>query len=154
MNCRAVLLCTSNPCRVKLSTASATSASSSSAPDAMEGTVFAACPLTNLIAINTAPPPSNPSSATAAQPGDYHIIPVSRIQSFQLVSFAADALSKGEEPTIGGFDGAVPSIGGVDIKALEAREQATIARIKEKEASRGRGVTKEAQEIFDALART
>ena len=149
----AVFPCTFNLYRVKLSTTS-TTASSSSAPDAVEGTVFAACPLTNLIAINTAPPPSNPSSATTAQPGDYHIIPVSRIQSFQLVSLATDTLSKGEEPATGGLDGVVPSIGEVNIKALEAREQATIAKIKEKEASRGRGVTKEAQDIFDALART
>ena len=132
-----------------------TTATSSSSADAMEGTVFAACPLTNLIAVNTAPPPPNPSSTITNQPGDYHVIPVSRIQSFQLVGLATDPLSKGEESGGGGgFDSAVPSIGRVDIKALEAREQATIARIKEKEASKGRGVTKEAQEIFDALART
>ena len=137
--------------------AAAAAAVSSSGADAMEGTVFAACPLTNLIAVNTAPAPPNPSSAITNQPGDYHVIPVSRIQSFQLVGLPAhNSSSKGEEGGGGGggLDGAVPSIGRVDTKALEAREQATIARIKEKEASRGRGVTREAQEIFDALART
>ena len=133
-----------------------TTTTSSSGADALEGTVFAACPLTNLIAVNTAPPPPNPSSALTNQPGDYHVIPVSRIQSFQLVGLATDTLPKGEESSGGGGSSgsAAPSIGRVDIKALEAREQATITRIKEKEASRGRGVTKEAQEIFDALART
>jgi hypothetical protein len=53
-----------------------------------------------------------------------------------------------------GFDAALPSIGRVDIKALKAREEEAVRKLKEKEAMRGKGVTKEGQDIFDALART
>ncbi len=118
----------------------------------LEGTLFTACPITNLVAINTAPPPPNPSSALANQPGDYHIVPVSRIQSFQLLALPQDTARADGSST--GFDGVVPSIGRVDTKALEAREQAAIRKMKERDAARGRGVGREAQEIFDALART
>ena len=124
--------------------------------------MFAACPLTNLIALNTASSPPNPSSAITEQPGNYHIIPISRIHSFQLVRLAGpDQTAKAEESSSSsspasatGIERALPSIGAVDTKSLESRERAAIARLKEKEASRGRGVTREAQEIFDGLART
>ena len=113
----------------------------------LEGTLFTACPITNLVAINTIPAPPNPSSVIANQPGDYHVILVSRIQSFQVLALSPDQASAG-------FEGASPSIGRIDTRALEAREQATIRKMKERDATRGRGVGREAQDIFDALSRT
>ena len=79
-------------------------------------------------------------------PGDYHIIPVSRIQSFQVISLATDSTSSD-------FTGAQPPIGPVDIKRLELRERAKIDKLKEEERNRGKGVTKEAQAIFDSFKR-
>jgi len=120
--------------------------------ETLEGTLFTADPITHLVAINTATPPPNPSSNAADQPGDYHIVPISRVQSFQLLSLpgAADKI-EGPGP---GFNGVLPSIGKLDFAALKAREEAAIRRLKVEDAKRGRGVTKEAQAIFDNFART
>ncbi|KAG9530312.1 hypothetical protein KCU79_g23042, partial [Aureobasidium melanogenum] len=52
----------------------------------LQGTLFTACPMLNVIAINTAPAPPNPSSTLSNQPGDYHIIPIKHIASFDIVS--------------------------------------------------------------------
>jgi hypothetical protein len=114
----------------------------------MEGTLFAADPITNLIAVNTAAPVS--ASSAISKPGNYHVIPVSQIQNFQIVSAAGD----GEEERTNGFDAALPSISRLDLDALRAREEAAIRKMKEFDATRGKGVTKEAQEIFDWFART
>lgn len=115
----------------------------------LEGILFTTCNITNAIAINTATPPPNPSSALASQPGDYHIIPFAHIVSIELLSAGERIPDSGP-----GFDGALPSISKVDLEAVKAREEATIRKMKEKDAMKGRGVSKEAQEIFDALART
>lgn len=115
----------------------------------LEGILFTTCNITNAIAINTATPPPNPSSALANQPGDYHIIPFAHILNIELLSAGERVPDSGP-----GFDGALPSISKVDLEAVKAREEATIRKIKEKDAMKGRGVSKEAQEIFDALART
>ncbi|KAF2807765.1 uncharacterized protein BDZ99DRAFT_464678 [Mytilinidion resinicola] len=115
----------------------------------LEGTLFTTCNITNAIAINTTPAPPNPSATISSQPGDYHIIPFAHILNIEL-------LGAGErvEGSVPGFDGALPSIAKVDLDAVRAREEATIRKIKERDAMRGRGVSREAQEIFDALART
>jgi hypothetical protein len=74
------------------------------------------------------------------------MIPVSRIQQFQVLSLSsADASSS--------FASAQPLIGPVDIKRLQEREQAKITQLKEDERNRGKGVTKEAQAIFDSFKR-
>jgi len=52
------------------------------------------------------------------------------------------------------FDEAVPSIARVDLRTLKAREQVAIQKIREKDAMRGKGVGKEAQDLFDMLAKT
>lgn len=111
-----------------------------------EGTIFAVCPITNLVAINTAQPPPTPASKpTSNQPGDYHVIPISDIRSFEILSL----------PSTGGtFEDASPNIGPVDIKAVRAREEAAIRRRKELELRSGKGVSKEGQDIFNALERT
>ncbi|KAF2198307.1 hypothetical protein GQ43DRAFT_443473 [Delitschia confertaspora ATCC 74209] len=121
------------------------------APDntTLEGTLFTTCNITNAIAINTASAPPNPSATLSSQPGDYHIIPFAHILSFELVGPGERVPESGP-----GFDGALPSIAKVDMEALKAREEHTIREMKKKDAMRGKGVTKEAQEIFDFFART
>jgi hypothetical protein len=115
----------------------------------LEGTLFTACNLTNAIAINTAPAPPNPTAPLASQPGDYHIIPFAHILSFEIVGSGERVAESGP-----GFDGAVPSIAKVDLAALQAREEQTIREMKKKDAQKGKGVSKEAQELFDAISRT
>ncbi|KZM25337.1 uncharacterized protein EKO05_0000509 [Ascochyta rabiei] len=112
----------------------------------LEGTLFTACNTTNAIAINTAPAPPNPSASLATQPGDYHIIPFAHILSFELVGRATESNA--------GFDGAIPSIAKVDMAALIAREEQTIREMKKKDAQKGKGVSREAQEIYDTISRT
>jgi len=125
--------------RIKLTTA---------APHALtyEGTLFTACPVLNVVAINTRG--STPAVNTAAQPGDYTVIPVSRIQSFQVLSLASG--TDGSESSIAT---AQPAIGPVDVKRLKQREEQRIRKLKEEEKDRGKGVTREAQAIFDSFKR-
>lgn len=106
----------------------------------LEGSLFTACPTLNVVAINT-----RPGAAGPTQPGDYHVIPIARIQNFQITSLPTDG-----ETSIAN---AQPAIAPVDTKRLKDRETARIAKLKEEEQNRGRGVTKEAQAIFDALKR-
>ncbi|KAF1963528.1 hypothetical protein CC80DRAFT_486897 [Byssothecium circinans] len=115
----------------------------------LEGTLFTTCNITHAIAINTAPAPPNPSAPLSGQPGDYHIIPFAHILSFELIGAGERAADAGP-----GFDGALPSISKVDLDAIRAREEQTIREMKRKDAQKGKGVTKEAQEIFDAISRT
>lgn len=77
-------------------------------------------------------------------------MPVSHIQSFQLLSLPP---TNGPGLGTGGFEGAAPGIHRVDVETLRQREAAAVGKLKEKEAMRGRGVGREAQEIFDALAK-
>ena len=127
------------PLRIKLTTA---------APHALtyEGTLFTACPVLNVVALNTRG--STPAVNTAAQPGDYTVIPVSRIQSFQVLSLASG--TDGSESSIAT---AQPAIGTVDVKRLKQREEQRIRKLKEEEQNRGKGVTREAQAIFDSFKR-
>jgi hypothetical protein len=112
----------------------------------LQGTLFTACPKTNIIAINTAPAPPNPSSTLSNQPGDYHIIPIQHISSFDIVSLDSNAAKQT-------FATVQPPIAPVDIKKLREREEAKIRQLREQEANKGKGVSREAQQIFDALKR-
>ncbi|KAF3484409.1 uncharacterized protein GIQ15_03733 [Arthroderma uncinatum] len=131
----------------------------------VEGTLFTACPITNIIAINTSSaanagnsPNSGASSAAPvlalSQPGDFTILPITRIHSFNLISLSADGCSPSASPSPAPFASAQPSIYPLDIRALRNREASAIARLKEHESSRGKGVSKEAQDLFDAFRRT
>jgi hypothetical protein len=115
----------------------------------LEGTLFTACNLTHAIAINTAPAPPNPSASIFSQPGDYHIIPFAHIESFEIIGTGERASESAP-----GFDGALPSISKVDLAALQAREDQTIREMKKKDMQKGKGVSPEAQELFDAISRT
>lgn len=114
-----------------------------------EGTLFTACPITNLVAINVSPS-SRPTDPKQAQSGDYHVIPVSRIQAFQLLALAPSS-NPSESPS---FTDAHPTIQALDTRALKAREAKAIGEAHDREARRGKGVTREAQELFDAFSRT
>lgn len=118
--------------RVKITTAAPNSIT-------LEGTIFTACRTTNILAICTTSAASGTSS-----PSDYHLIPVSRIQSIDVLSL----------PSTSNHEEVQQSISRVDLKAIKARETAAIRKIKERDATKGKGVTREAQDIFDALART
>lgn len=77
-------------------------------------------------------------------------MPISRIQTFQLLSLA---------PALNGADGgsfanAQPAIHALDVRALKTREANAVAKLQEQEARRGKGVTREAQDLFDAFSRT
>lgn len=100
----------------------------------------------NVIAINTAPAPPNPSSTLSNQPGDYHIIPIKHISSFDIVSLDPNAAKQ----TISTVQ---PPIAAVDIKKLRDREEAKIRQLRDQEANKGKGVSREAQQIYDALRR-
>ena len=108
----------------------------------LEGTLFTAEPILNLVAINT-----STGTAGISLPSDYHIIPVSRIQAYHIASLSSSSESESSVAA------AEPAIAPVDIRRLKERENARIAKLKEEEQNRGRGVTKEGQAIFDALKR-
>ncbi|KAJ5495832.1 hypothetical protein N7539_000948 [Penicillium diatomitis] len=126
--------------RVRLTT-SATPAST------FEGVLFTACPITNLVAINTSPAAST-ADAKLASSGDYHVIPVSRIQNFQLLAAPSNS---SDGPS---FADAIPSIQALDLRSLRTREAKAVGEAMDREARRGKGVTREAQDIFDAFSRT
>jgi len=112
----------------------------------IEGVLFTACPITNLVAVNTS------ANVGPGVPGNYRIIPVAQISGFQIVT--ADANGAVSAPTPIGFGDVVPSIARVDIDALRAREEEAVRKLKEYDGTRGKGVTREAQEIFDWFKRT
>ncbi|KAJ5525489.1 uncharacterized protein N7503_010370 [Penicillium pulvis] len=126
--------------RVRITTAAPTTST-------LEGTLFTVCPITNLVAINTSAVTSS-TDPKQAQSGDYHVIPVSRIQSFQLLTLPSNS---SDSPS---FTDAQPTIQALDTRALKTREIKAVSEILEREARRGKGVTREAQDIFDAFSRT
>lgn len=89
-----------------------------------------------------APAPPNPSSSA---PGDYTIIPLSRVTSVQVLSLAG----AGKD----GFSAAQPAISKVDTARLKEREEQRVRKLHAEESKRGKGVTAEGQAIFDALDR-
>ncbi|EME42616.1 hypothetical protein DOTSEDRAFT_73451 [Dothistroma septosporum NZE10] len=110
----------------------------------LEGTLYTADPILNIVAINTRAPSPNGT----AQPGDYHIIPSSTIRSFQIVDLAPFGTAGDSN-----FADAAPSIGPIDPRQLLKREETRVAQLKEQEANRGKGVSKDGQALFDALKR-
>lgn len=113
----------------------------------VEGTVYTADPLTNLLAlnINDTPPTSISSASLAAPAGAYRIIPISQINSFQLLSLP-------QQPTDSSTN---PALNSIDTSAVQARlarnisvQQAAQARVGPK------GTTPTDQALFDALSRT
>ncbi|KAJ5662059.1 uncharacterized protein N7477_009675 [Penicillium maclennaniae] len=121
--------------RVRITTAAPATAT-------IEGMLFTACPITNLVAINTSPSPLS-GDAKQAQSGDYHVIPISRIQNFQLLALPSASSESPHSPML-----CPPS------RLSMPREVKAVGEALDREARRGKGVTSEAQDIFDAFSRT
>ncbi|MCJ1384316.1 hypothetical protein MMC17_007432 [Xylographa soralifera] len=100
----------------------------------LEGTLFTVSPALNLLTLTTSPTPTTEAST-------YHILPISALQSFNLVSLTS--------PTV-----TLPLLPALDHSALQSRLESTIARLKAEEARKGKGVSREAQKIFDRISRT
>lgn len=111
----------------------------------VEGTIFAVCPFNSVVAVNSTPPPPSPSTNLSNEPGDYHLIPITNIQSFKILSLAPSATTS--------ENSGVPSITKLDMQVLKAREEAEIQRLKQRDELKGKGVTKEAQEIMEHFSR-
>lgn len=112
----------------------------------LQGSLFTACPMLNVIAVNTAPASSDSSATPSNKPSDYHIIPIKHISSFELLSLDPNAPNQT-------FGNLLPPIANVDIKKLREREEAKLRQLREQERNRGKGVSQEAQAIYDALRR-
>jgi protein LSM12 len=106
----------------------------------LEGILFTADPITNLLALQTTtlpPSTSNPSFPSGA----YRIVPISAIQSFQLVSLP---------PT----DSTKLDISPLHIPSLHQRHTNNITQLQSALASKGPpGTTPLFQSIYDGLAR-
>ncbi|MCJ1468841.1 hypothetical protein MMC07_007471 [Pseudocyphellaria aurata] len=102
----------------------------------VEGNLFTVCPFTSLLAIATPPPNSV-----------HHVIPISSIQSFNIHSTTAFS-------TPAPFANATPPIAPLPSALLLDRANAAVARLQEAAARKNKSVSKDGQEIFDALSRT
>ncbi|KAL8675066.1 MAG: hypothetical protein Q9168_000549 [Polycauliona sp. 1 TL-2023] len=106
----------------------------------IEGTLFTACPLTNLVAVAVFTSPTTPPV--------HHILPISSIQNFTLISGPPPSNSFASPPNT------TPAIASVPTAALRARADAAVARLKELASRKNKAVGKEAQDLFDGLSRT
>ncbi|KIW90536.1 uncharacterized protein Z519_09183 [Cladophialophora bantiana CBS 173.52] len=113
----------------------------------VEGTVYTADPLTNLLVVNTNTNSAIPITSTSlvAPPGAYRIIPISQISSFQLISL----------PQPSAESASIAVLNTVDANAVQARLARNIAAQQAAQARVGpKGTSPIDQALFDALSRT
>lgn len=99
-------------------------------------------PVRRLVALNTTPPPPTPSSSapTKDTPSDYHIFHISRLLKVDVLSPAPSTPENTPKQ--------------VNPAAGEDRLRKAVLAEKKKEERVGKGVTKEAQVVFDGILRT
>jgi protein LSM12 len=113
----------------------------------VEGTVYTADPITNLLVLSTAPTSSTTiSTSTLALPtGAYRIFPLAQIQSFTILSLVSAAAST--SPSAG-----TPVL---DTHALQARLSSAISKQQAAQHRIGpKGTSATDQGLYDALSRT
>ena len=94
----------------------------------IEGVVFTVCPQTSLLALSTPPPKVT-----------YHVVPFSALTSFTILSPSPNT--------------PLAPLPALKTSTLQARANTALERAKEKASRINKEVSKEAQEIFDALYR-
>ena len=115
----------------------------------MEGTVYTADPITNLLVLNTSTSASgiSPNVLTVPQ-GAYRIIPISQIASTQLLNLPSSTASA-NEPADSATNSSIDTVG------LTARLNRTISSLQSAQMRQGpKGTTAADQALFDALSRT
>lgn len=115
-----------------------------------EGLLYTADPITNLIVLSIPPPPSLSVDLAANSANTFKLLPLPQLASFTVLSLPPHlhtAQAKSSNPNL-------PEPVPLDMATLESRIATTVAHLKAQDAKRGRGVTKEAQDIFDGIART
>lgn len=124
-----------------------------------EGLLYTADPITNLIVLSIAPssPAATPTSASSPNPptttssptNTFKILPIGSLTSFTILSLPTpnNASTDDTRPNL-------PPPTALDMSSLNQRLILTITRLKTQDAKRGRGVTREAQDIFDGISRT
>ncbi|KAA8902914.1 anticodon-binding domain-containing protein, partial [Sphaerosporella brunnea] len=105
--------------------------------DTITGTIYAYDPLTSTVTL-----------LTASTPANQHDIRIVKI------SFLKDVSVIGGAPQSKGFSAAEPRIGRVGAAPAGKTEAQLVAEEAKRLARIGKGVTKEGQDIFDALSRT
>lgn len=106
----------------------------------IEGTLFTACPITNLVAVATTTSPNTPPT--------HHILPITSIHNFTLLSVPPPSNDFSSPPNT------TPPLSSVPTAALLARADAAVARLKEAASRKNKNVGKEAQDLFDGISRT
>lgn len=113
----------------------------------IEGTVYTADPLTNLLVLNTSPTSATSitSSSLVAPPGSYRIIPIAQISSYQLLSLPQTSSDSAPSP--------VSNL--IDTNAVQARLARNMATQQAAQARVGpKGTSPVDQALFDSLSRT
>jgi hypothetical protein len=110
--------------------------------ESIEGYLYAADSQLDMIVIDTAPRAQK--KPASYQRADIHIMSTSQLKDFKIN---------------GNTDGAstedwYPPVGVVDNKITQARLESEVKRLQEQDARRKQGVSKEYQDIYDALGRT
>ncbi|KAF2426205.1 hypothetical protein EJ08DRAFT_700117 [Tothia fuscella] len=122
----------------------------------IEGTIFTATTTPPLLAIkeddkSSTPAPPNPSSANTSSSTNstpnYRIISIANIASYHITPGGdTDVLNLVKELETGEWN--------VDKDAMKKREAVAVRKVREMEERRGKGVSGEAQELFDHIVRT
>lgn len=107
----------------------------------IKGTLFNADPIAKVVIINTRSLPPNPSTNPSSVPGDYQIVPIAAIQSFQIQSIGNGDYLKQTAPTR------------TDQKVLEKRLETRVEQKREEKQHQGQGVGEDGQRLYDALRR-
>lgn len=110
----------------------------------VEGTLFSLCKTSNLLAIKDVNSPPAPPTPSSSVPANYHLVSLANVTGFEIVQAAGE----GEK------EQAYPTLTKAENDALNSREAQAIKEAKKWESTRGKGVSREAQEIHDHIMRT
>ena len=113
----------------------------------VEGIVYTADPLTNIVVLNTSATTTTQIASTSfvAPAGTYRFLPISQISSFQLLSLSHTTSDASTNPVLNT----------IDTNAVQARLARNIAAQQAAQARVGpKGTTPVDQALFDSLSRT